>query len=313
MVEGSQEILFSVVIPEYRGEKMVPALVERLKASMETITNSYEIILVNDCSPDDTWNAILKEGEKDKRVKGINLSRNFGQHNAITAGLSYVKGEWIIVMDCDLQDRPEEIPRLYEKALEGYEVVRARRVMRQDRFFKRLSSSLFHKVVNFVGGKKSDKAVGNFGIFNKRVIAEVNKMPETTRGFGMLLSYVGFNKTTLDVEHANRMEGKSSYTFSKMLRQAMDAIIASTNNPLRITIVVGFCISALSLAIAFYNVIARLVNIIRVPGFTTTVFSIWFMGGVILSVLGIHGLYISKIFDEVKGRQLYIVKDTVNI
>jgi dolichol-phosphate mannosyltransferase len=313
MVEESQEILFSVVIPEYRGEKMVPALVERLKASMETITNSYEIILVNDCSPDDTWNAILKESEKDKRVKGINLSRNFGQHNAITAGLSYVKGEWIIVMDCDLQDRPEEIPRLYKKALEGYDVVRARRVMRQDRFFKRLSSSLFHKVINFVGGKKSDKAVGNFGIFNKRVIAEVNKMPETTRGFGMLLSYVGFNKTTLDVEHANRPEGKSSYTFSKMVRQAMDAIIASTNNPLRITIVVGFCISALSLAIAFYNVIARLVNIIRVPGFTTTVFSIWFVGGVILSVLGIHGLYISKIFDEVKGRQLFIVKDTVNI
>lgn len=129
----------------------------------------------------------------------------------------------------------------------------------------------------------------------------------------MLLSYVGFIKTTIDVEHSERLEGKSSYTFSKLMKQALDAIISTTNNPLRITIVVGLLMSVISLLIAFWNVIAKLANVIRFPGFTTTVFSIWFVGGVILSVLGIHGLYISKIFDEVKHRQLYIVKDTVNL
>lgn len=313
MVNRSQEVMFSVVIPEYRGEKMVPALVERLKASMETITNSYEIILVNDYSPDDTWNAILRESEKDKRVKGINLSRNFGQHNAITAGSSFVKGEWIIVMDCDLQDRPEEIPRLYEKALEGYDIVYAQRIERQDKLLKRLSSSLFHAAFNFLSGANTDKSISNFGIYRKEVIEGYVQMPEQFRGFGSLVRYLGFKSTAIPVEHAKRLEGKSSYSLQRLFKQAFSSIISNTNKPLKIMIGMGFFIAAISMMVALYNIIARFCGIIRVPGFTTTVFSIWFVGGLIMMQLGVLGVYIGRIFDQVKGRPIFVVRDKVNV
>ena len=125
-----EKCLLTVVSPVYRGEKMVHELVRRIKESVSLITDNYNVILVNDCSPDDSWSMILKECEEDSRVKGINLSRNFGQHNAITAGLSFSKGDWVVVLDCDLQDRPEEIPNLYNKAMEGYDIVYAQRLER---------------------------------------------------------------------------------------------------------------------------------------------------------------------------------------
>ena len=146
--------LISIVSPEYKGEKMVSELVRRIKESVSTITDDFEIILVNDASPDNTWEEIEKECAADSRVKGIDLSRNFGQHYAITAGLHYAKGEWVVVMDCDLQDRPEEIPNLYRKAMEGWDIVYARRVQRKDGFFKRMSSSLFHGVFDWFSGMK---------------------------------------------------------------------------------------------------------------------------------------------------------------
>lgn len=306
-------IKLSIVSPVYRAEKMVHMLVERIVKSVTTITEDFEIILVNDASPDASWSIIEHECAQDKRVKGINLSRNFGQHYAITAGLHYAKGEWVVVMDCDLQDRPEEIPALYQKALEGYDIVYARRVDRQDKGLKKMSSSMFHKTFDWLSGSKTDKTIANFGIYKQCVIAEYNRMPELARSFPSLISYLGFKYTAIDVQHAEREEGKSSYNLYKLLKLSFDVIMANSNKPLRMAVGLGFTMSMLSFLLALYNVIARLIGFISFPGYTTTVFSIWFVGGLMLFVMGILGLYIGKIFDQVKGRQLFVVKDKVNI
>lgn len=311
--EAQHYPLISVISPEYNGEKMVRELVERNINALKTITENFEIILVNDGSPDNSWEAIKAECAKDKRVKGLNLSRNFGQHYAISAGLAYASGEWVVVMDCDLQDSPEEIPNLYNKALEGYEIVQARRINKKFGWWKKITSKIFHRIFDWLSGQSTDEAIGNFGIYSHKVIEEFNKMPEAARSFGSLLSYLGFNRTTINIEHNQRSEGRSSYTLSKLFRLAFDVIISNSNKPLRISVKLGFIIAAVSFLLALYNVIARLIGIITVQGYTTTVFSIWFVGGLLLMILGILGLYIGKIFDQVKGRQMYIVKDLENI
>lgn len=305
--------LISIVSPEYKGEKMVHELVERIKKSVSTLTEDFEIILVNDASPDNTWKCILKEGEQDNRIKGINLSRNFGQHQAITAGLSFVKGEWVIVMDCDLQDRPEEIPNLYHKALEGYDIVYAQRIIRQDKGIKKLSSSIFHKTFNWLSGQKTDKSIANFGVYKRDVIDEFNKMPERARSFGSLINFLGFKVTAMPVQHAERGEGSSSYTLNKLFKLAFDIIISNSNKPLRMMVQFGFFFSLISMLLALYNVIAHFAGVIQVPGFTTTVFSIWFVGGLLMMQLGIVGIYIGKIFDQVKGRPNFVVMDRINV
>ena len=303
----------SIVSPVYRGEKMVAELVRRNVESVTTITDDYEIILVNDASPDNSWEEIVKQCENNPKVKGINLSRNFGQHYAITAGLHYAKGDWVIVMDCDLQDKPEEIPNLYKKAQEGFDIVYARRVVRKDKFFKRLSSMLFHWVYNWLSGLQTDKTVANFGIYKHCVIEEFNKMPERARSFPSLVTYLGFRDAAIDVEHAERAEGNSSYNLYKLFRLSFDVIVSNSNKPLRMAVGLGFGMAALSFLLALYNLIAKWIGIIQVEGFTTTIFSIWFVGGVMLLVMGILGLYMGKIFDQVKGRQLFVVRDVINI
>ena len=302
----------SIISPEYKGEKMVHELIKRIVASVTTITDNYEIILVNDASPDDTWQAITKECALNPKVKGLNLSRNFGQHYAITAGLAYAQGDWIVVMDCDLQDRPEEIPNLYTKAQEGYDIVLARRVHRRDKWLKRMSSDAHRVVFNYLSGQHIDNSIANFGIYKRCVIDEYNRMPERARAFGTLLQHLGFKRTAIDVEHAERAEGKSSYSLHKLLKLSFDVIISNSNKPLRLAVGLGFAMSFVSVLLALYNVIARLTGIIQVEGYTTTVFSIWFVGGLLLFIMGILGLYIGKIFDQVKGRQLYIVRDKIN-
>ena len=276
-------------------------------------TEDYEIILVNDASPDNSWQAILQECSIDHRIKGINLSRNFGQHRAILSGLQYAIGDWVIVMDCDLQDKPEEISTLYKKALEGYDVVFAQRVERKDNLLKRMSSTIFYSVFRFLSGVKFDNQVANFGIYKQSVIRTVRNMPERDRSFPVQVSYVGFKTTHIPVTHGQRQEGGSSYTLKTLLKYASGIIISNTNKPMRLMVALGFILSFLSMMMAFYNVIAYFCHVIEVPGFTTTVFSIWFVGGMIMMQIGIVGIYIGKVFDQVKGRPLYVVMDEVNI
>ena len=302
----------SIVSPRYKGEKMLEELVSRIEKSVSPITDDYEIILVNDQSPDNSWEVMKRICAEDKHVKGVNLSRNFGQHYAISAGLSLVQGDWIVVMDCDLQDRPEEIPSLYAKAMEGFDIVCARRVERQDSCLKKLSSTIFHEIFDWLSGTKTDKTIANFGIYSKQVINEFNKMPEMSRAFATLVNYLGFKRATVDVQHSERGEGESGYNFIKLIKLTFDIIISNTNKPLRIATAIGFFMAIVSFILAFYQLVAKQLGINVVPGFTSTIFSIWFIGGLLLFVMGIIGLYIGKIFDQVKNRQLYIIREIIN-
>lgn len=287
-------------------------LVRRIELSVQTITNDYEIVLVNDSSPDNSWGKMKSICSQNPKVKGLNLSRNFGQHYAITAGLSKTKGDWVVVMDCDLQDRPEEIPNLYAKALEGYDSVFAQRENRQDTFLKKLSSSLYHSALNLLTGKKSDKTVANFGIYNRKVINAVLSMGDAIRSFPTMVRWVGFRQGYQPVEHAERGEGTSGYNFVKLIKLASDSIINFSNQPLLLVLRFGFLVVLLSLLIAFFYLVCYLCGIIQVSGFTTLIISVWLVGGLLMFVMGVVGLYISKIFDRVKGRPIFIVGDELN-
>ena len=306
-------IHLSVVSPVYKAENIVHELVCQLHENISKITENYEIILVNDSSPDNSWSIITEECKKDKRVKGLNFSRNFGQHYAITAGLSYATGEWVVVMDCDLQDRPDEIPNLYQKAKEGWDIVFARREQRKDSFTKRFSSKLFHAVYSFLSGIKSDPSISNFGIYSTHVINEYSKMPERARSFPSLIAFLGFKSCSMRIKHSERLSGKSSYSFIKLLKLSFDVIISNSNRPLYFAVSVGLIMSIIAFLLAIYNIIANLSGLVGVAGFTTTIFSIWFVGGLTLFTLGVVGLYIGLIFDQSKGRPMYIVKDTLNL
>lgn len=313
MSDLNDKIMFSVVSPVYKGAEMVTELVQRIRFSISEITDHFEIILVNDASPDNSWGKIVEECKKDYRVKGINLSRNFGQYYAISAGLSFAKGDWVVVMDCDLQDRPEEIPNLYKKALEGYEIVYARRNCRKDSFFKRLSSTLFHSIYDFLSGMKTDKQIANFVLMSHAVTVEFNNLKEVSRSFTPLLNYLGFRSTYINVEHSQREEGKSSYTLRKLFKASSDTIISNSNTPLKLAVSIGFIMTVISLCFAVYNIIAKLIGLIQVKGYTTTMFSIWFIGGLLLCFMGVIGIYIGRIFDQVKGRPFFIVQEKINV
>ncbi len=305
--------LLSIISPEYRGEKSVAELVERITSSVSTITDDFEIILVNDASPDNTWLEIVRVCSNNEKVKGINLSRNFGQHNAITAGMTYAQGEWIVILDCDLQDKPEEIPHLFSKAQEGYDIVYARRVVKHVGWWKCFSSKAFHAVLDWLSGVQTDPAVGNFGIYHRKVVQAILSIPQQTRGLQTMLDIVGFKSSSIEVEQAESARGESSYTLRKLFRLAFNVILARTNKPLRMAVGIGFTMSALSFLLALYNLIAKWVGIIQLSGYTTTVFSIWYVGGLILFVMGILGLYIGQIFDQVKGHPWFIVDKTLNM
>jgi len=303
----------SVVIPEYYGSGMMAELLRRLHDSLSVVTENYEIILVNDASPDDTWEKIQLFAAQDKRIVGLNLSRNCGQQYAITAGLKYAKGEWVVVMDCDLQNRPEDIPLFYAKAQEGWDIVYARRVKKQFGWWKNKTSAWFHRVYDWMCDSRTDESIAEYGMYNGRVIAEYNKLKEISRSFQFLISYLGFKTTSIEIQHDVRAEGESSYTLSKLIHLAFDTIISNSTKPLIIAVITGFSISFIAVLFAIYNVVAYFFDMAIVRGYTSTIFSIWFATGILLFMMGVLGLYIGKIFDQVKERPMYIVMDQVNV
>jgi dolichol-phosphate mannosyltransferase len=300
----------SVVIPVYSCCSSLPELYTRLDAVLSGISADYEIIMVNDASPDGAWEVIQQLARKDARVKGINLSRNFGQHYAITAGLDYAKGDWVVVMDCDLQDVPEEIAKLYHKAQEGYDIVVGRRANRQDMFIKKLLSKLFYRVFAYFTGSKVDNRIANFGIYAQKVIHSIRALKEQNRSFGLFALWVGFRRIELDIEHARRIQGRSSYTFRKMMSLAIDSIVAHSNKLLRFTVKLGLALSVFSLAYALWMVVRYFLWATPVAGWTSLIVSVYFTAGLIIGSIGIIGLYVGKIFDEVKQRPLYIIDST---
>lgn len=299
----------SIVTPVYGCCKSLNSLYERLNKTLSTITNDFEIIMVNDASPDNAWEVIEELAKKDSRVKGINLSRNFGQHKAITAGLDYVEGDWVVVMDCDLQDQPEEIIKLYNKAQEGYDIVVGKRFDRKDNFFKKMSSYLFYKIYNYLTDASVDKSIGNFGIYSKQVIDSVRLFREQIRSFGLFVLWSGFNRVEIDIDHAEREEGTTSYTFTKLINLAIDSIVAHSNKPLKLSVKLGFLLSFVSVIYSLWLVISYFVWSTPIEGWTSLIVSLYFLSGLIIGSVGMVGLYVGKIFDEVKQRPLYIVQE----
>ena len=304
-----KKIHISIVTPIYGCCQSLNKLYERLNKSLSTITNDFEVIMINDSSPDNAWETIKELSKKDNRVKGINLSRNFGQHKAITAGLDYAKGDWIVVMDCDLQDQPEEIIKLYNKAIEGYDIVFGRRMERKDTFFKKLSSKLFYKVYDYFTDSKIDNTIANFSIISKKVLNTLKKMREQNRTYPLFVNWIGFKRTEINIEHSSRDEGKSSYTFSKLINLAIDSIVSQSNKPLKLSIKFGFILSFLSLIYACLLVLRYFIFSIPVEGWTSVMVSIYFIGGLLFANMGILGLYVGKIFDETKNRPIYIISE----
>ncbi|OYD17466.1 glycosyltransferase [candidate division WOR-3 bacterium JGI_Cruoil_03_51_56] len=303
----------SVVTPVYNEESCLRELYRRLKASLTTITDDFEILLVDDGSTDRSWEIISELSQQDKRLKGLQFSRNFGQHYGITAGLDYCDGDWVVVIDCDLQDRPEEIPRLYAKAQEGYDIVLARRGKRRDPILKRFVSWLFYKVFNYFTEMHYDSQVGNFRIISRRVVENLRKVREQLRFIGGIVDWMGFPKTSIQVQHAERFSGKGTYTFRKQWKLAQDIIIAYSDKPLRLSIRVGFVISVLAFLYGVYIICRALAHGVNVTGWSSLIVSVYFLGGIVISILGVIGIYLGRTFTETKKRPLYIIEQRRNV
>ena len=302
----------SIVTPVYRAEECLHELYRRLKGSLELISQDFEIIMIEDCGCDRSWDIIEELARQDKRVKGIQFSRNFGQHYGITAGIDHSDGDWVVVMDCDLQDRPEEILRLYNKAQEGYSVVAAKRGTRSDGILKRISSSLFYRVFSYMSGIDYDPEVGNFRIISRSVVEQFRLMREKLRFFGGMIDWLGFPTAYVDVQHDSRFKGNSTYTIGKLWRLGMEAIIAYSDKPLRLSIRFGFAISLLAFMGGLYILYRALFFGYDVLGWSSLIVSVYFIGGIIIALLGIIGIYLGKTFDETKKRPLYVIRRTTS-
>lgn len=302
----------SVVVPVYFSEGTLLALFDRIHKCLSRITFGFELILVDDGSQDRSWQLIQSLSKLSPHVKGIKLSRNFGQHYAISAGCRAAKGEWVVVMDADLQDRPEEIEVLYQKALEGFPVVLASRKDRKDDFGKILSSRLFFRLLSWLTGSKFDAQVGNFGIYHRRVIQEFNRMQEPVRIFSVMIHWMGFPTAKIPVQHEARSEGKSRYTFQKRLNLALEIVLAYSDKPIRLMVKAGILLSFLSVLFGGITLIRYFLGEITVSGYSSLIISIAFFSGVLIAMLGVVGLYIGKIFESVKNRPLYVIDQTTD-
>lgn len=302
----------SIVCPVYGSPGILEELCERLHHSLGCLTKNYEIILVFDCSPDEGWRFICRECKKDGRVKGIRLSRNFGQHYAITAGLEHATGEWVVVMDCDLQDQPEEITRLYQKAQEGFDIVFAQRQLRKDGFLKRWSSKAFYAVFSYMTETNQDAQIANFGIYRDVTIDAVLSMRDYVRYFPTMAQWVGFDSVAIPVVHAERGEGDTNYSLQKLLKLAFDNMVVFSDKPLRLTVKFGMTISGVTMLIGAGYLWRYLRGDISVTGFTSLILSIWFLSGIIIFLLGVLGIYLGKSFDQAKQRPAFIVRDKEN-
>jgi dolichol-phosphate mannosyltransferase len=299
----------SVVIPVYRCTECLEPLHRRLKAVLEQIPGSHEIVFVDDRSPDDAWPRLAALARHDPCVVAVRLSRNFGQHAAITAGLAQCRGAYVVVMDCDLQDPPEEIPRLLSKSAEGFDIVFARRKEKKYSRFRRLSGWAFFRVINTLNRSTLDGAYGSFSLVTSRVVRAFLTLRDHDRQYLLILHWLGYRTADIEYVHGERTAGKSAYTLRRLVEHAFHGLFFQTTVLLRWIVYAGLVLSTAGLALAGYFTYSYLVH--NVPaGWTSLAVLILIVGGFIIASTGITGLYIGKIFEQVKGRPLYVV-DTV--
>jgi len=307
-------MMYSIILPVYNESENIYILYDRLSSVMKNMGKPYEIMFVNDGSVDETRDMLTRIHDKDRCVKVINFSRNFGHQMAVTAGLTYCSGEYIAVIDADLQDPPEILPRFFAKLEEGNDVVYAIRTHRKEGIIKRLSYFLFYRILRKVANISIPLDSGDFCVMRRRVVEAINAMPERNRFIRGLRSFVGFIQVGLEYERDARIAGKSKYTFRKLMRLAFDGIVSFSYVPLQILTVVGFLFFILSIVGSLATVYFKLFTSIYIPrGFPTTIIAIMFIGGMNMLALGTIGEYIGRIYDEVKRRHPYIIESSLGI
>ncbi len=301
----------SVVVPVFNESSLISELIKRVTYNAKKITEDFELIIVDDGSQDDTWNLIENEVIKEKRIKGIKFSRNFGHHYAITAGLHNSTGEWVVVMDGDLQDRPEVIPDLYRKAQEGFEVVFVSRQNRPEKLYYRIAQKIFYWILKSLSGIDFDSRQANFSIISKKVVEAFRNFPENARFYGSTIMWLGFKRSYILADHGERYSGKPSYTLRKRIKLASDIILSFSERPLRFAIALGIVMSSLSLFAGIWIIFGSFKWGFSVVGWSSLISTIFFSTGIILIVLGIVGIYVGEIFNQVKNRPLYVVEESM--
>lgn len=303
----------SVVFPCYNTRESLFELVKRTIEALQVMPVSYELIFVDDYSPQLDYILITDLAAKDDRIKLILFSRNFGQQAAITAGLSKTKGDWVVVMDADLQDDPKYITELFNKAHEGYDIVFTKALNRKDGLLKKAFSDAFYTLFSFLTGSPVNRGLRNYGIYSRKAINTFLALKEQFRGFALLMRWVGFRSTTIEIEYRQRKIGKTSYSFLKSINLALDSFIAFSDRPLKSTMVFGLFISTSALIAGLVFFIRAILGYSVLVGWTSLILSIWFMGGFTVFFIGLIGLYVGKVFNEAKGRPHYIIDKTINI
>ncbi|MBB6729535.1 glycosyltransferase family 2 protein [Cohnella zeiphila] len=301
-------VRYSVVVPVYNEEAVVAQTYRRLKAVMEGIGEPYELLFVNDGSGDRTGAILQYCAEMDSRVKLIDFSRNFGHQIAITAGMDYAEGAAVVVIDADLQDPPELIPDMIAKWRQGYEVVYARRTSRQgETWFKKQSAKLYYRLLRASTDIEIPVDTGDFRLLDRKVIEELKRMPERNRYVRGLVSWVGFSQTAVDYARQERAGGISKYPLRKMLKLFLDGMTSFSTKPIKLASVGGSALAGAGLA---YGIVAAAVGLAGADVAALHYFAALqlLLAGVVLIALGLVGEYVARIFDEARGRPLYIVR-----
>lgn len=303
----------SVISPVYGAPTLIKELVRQIESAVETFTADYEIILVEDHSPDDSREIITDICRTDKKVKGVFLSRNFGQQYALNAGFDMSSGDYVVTLDCDLQNPPSQIPHLYYKVREGYDIVFASRQNRPDSFFMTQGSRLFNRLMGFLTDTRQDESLAEFAIYRRKVVDAMSLMGDYRRYYPLMNQWVGFKSTKLEVNHDERTDGKeSSYTMRKRIELAVTTAVSFSTKSLRLIVYFGIMITLLAIVLAVFLVVKTIVTGIDVSGWVTLFVSMWFIAGIMIMVMGIIAVYIGNIFDEVKKRPSYIIDEKLN-
>lgn len=305
---------YSFVIPVHNEEESLPELFDRLTGVMRQLDAVSEVILVDDGSSDGSYRLMCERHRVDPRFKVVRLSRNFGHQLALTAGTDLAAGDAVVIMDADLQDPPEVALELAERWREGYDVVYAVRTEREgETRFKRATAALFYRLLNRLTSVSMPSDVGDFRLVDARALAAFREMRESNRYVRGMFAWVGFRQTGVSYTRAPRRAGETKYPLRRMLRLGTNAIIGFSDAPLRLALGIGFTVAGLSVLAAVWAAIVRLGGYYAVPGWASLVVVVSFLGGVQLIVLGMIGLYVGRIYEEVKRRPLYLVSELIGI
>lgn len=310
----------SVIVPCFNEEAVLPKLFERLDGAARSWGVDYEILCVDDGSRDETWKALLLQNQKNPRWRCLSFARNFGHQTAVSAGLYYATGDAVVVIDADLQDPPEAVIHLIEKWREGFQVVFATRTQRNDPFIKRTLAWGFYRLLKRMTPLPIPSDAGDFCLLDRRVVDVIKALPERNRYLRGLRTWCGFRQTSIEFKRDRRAAGEPQYTFKKSFKLAMDGVFSFSAVPLRLATYLGLWISGFAffgvVFTFFQKIFARefaKIGLAPGPGFPTVVISILFLGGVQLICLGILGEYLGRIYDEVKGRPLWIIRETAGL